>query len=329
MNTKIAYEFLTHCFQPDETIALLLRRENPPLTTQRIVRLEQVLTSRYLAWLRYENLTGSNVYVSMNPLRPGSRKRTKESIAEVRHLYLDIDVDGETRLASLCASEAVPAPNVIISTSPDKYQVLWRVEGYDFDQQESTLKQLAVVFGGDPACTDRNRVLRLPGFENRKYDPAYAVTAEYSSHSVSHPTDFALGYFTGNVIPSRDQSAPQYVGGKRTHSEADWSWILLQLTLGYDAIALTLELATRRSDKPNPLYYAQRTVDLASARIALLDGVAIESVIAMLVFRRSDEIPTLLCTSRAREIATTSQRMIARHKFASIHHPKENHNATA
>ncbi len=37
---------------------------------------------------------------------------------------------------------------------------------------------------------------------------------------------------------------------------------------------LTRELASRRSDKPNPLYYAQRTVDVASARLWLIEGIA-------------------------------------------------------
>ena len=87
MNTKSAHEFLNRCFLPEETIAFLLRRENPASTTQRIVRLEQAIAPRYLAWLRYENHKGANVYVAANPLRAGSRKRTKECIAEVRHLY--------------------------------------------------------------------------------------------------------------------------------------------------------------------------------------------------------------------------------------------------
>lgn len=329
MNTNTARRFLSRCFNPEETIALLLRRESPPATTQRVVRLEQVLVSRYLGWLRYENFSGANVYVAVNPLLAGSRKRTKDSIAEVRHLYLDIDADGQERLAAVCGSETVPTPNAIISTSPDKYQVLWRVEGFDFDRQESTLKLLAIAFGGDPACTDRNRVLRLPGFENRKYDPAHEVTVEYPSDSVSYPADFALAEFSVDGLGLSRRRSPEYATVKHTHSEADWAWTLQQLTLGNDAIALTLELAKRRSDKPNPLYYAQRTVDLASARIALREGMAIEIVIAMLEERRSEEIPPILCLSRAREIVTTAQRMIARRKFASIHHPKENHNATA
>jgi hypothetical protein len=88
-------------------------------------------------------------------------------------------------------------------------------------------------------------------------------------------------------------------------------------------------LASRRSDKPNPLYYAQRTIDIAYARLSLLEGASIEDVIAKLEDRRSAEVPTALCACRAREIATTAQRMIARQKFTSLHTPKENHHATA
>ena len=329
MDTKIALEFLTRCFTCEETIALLLRRENPPSTAQRIVRLKQAIAPRYLAWLAYQNYTGANVYVAANPLRPGSRKRTKESIAEVRHLYLDIDEDGDNRLAALRGSEDVPVPSIVLSTSPDKYQVLWRVEGFDFDQQEATLKLLALTFGGDSACTDRNRVLRVPGFHNCKYDPAHPVTAEYPSDSTYRRDDFRLD---DSALMSKVQSRVvpgTRTGYKNTHSEQDWAWAVHQLSLGKDAVKLTQQLALRRSDKPNPLYYAQRTIDLACARRSLLEGAAIETVIAMLERQRSGEVSSVLCSSRAREIATTAQRMIARQIFTSNHHPKENHNATA
>jgi hypothetical protein len=269
------------------------------------------------------------VYVAANPLHSGSRKRTKDSIAEVRHLYIDIDEDGDNRLAALQESEDVPVPSIIISTSPDKYQVLWRVEGFDFEQQESTLKLLAIAFGGDSACTDRNRVLRVPGFRNCKYEPTHPVTVEYPSDSTYRPDDFRLD---DSLLPYPMQprafvgTHPTY---KNTHSEQDWAWAVQQLSMGEDPAKLTQALASRRSDKPNPLYYAQRTIDIACARRSLLEGVAIENVIAMLERQRSAEVPATLCSSRAREIATTAQRMIARQKFAPIYQPKENHNATA
>ena len=140
---NIAADFLTRCFAPGESIALLLRRENPAGILQRIVPLERALAPRYLGWLAHENSIGANIYVAANPVRSDSRKRTKESIAAVRHLYLDLDTDGEARLASLRASDAVPTPNAIVSTSLGKYQVLWRVDGFTLEQQESALKLLA------------------------------------------------------------------------------------------------------------------------------------------------------------------------------------------
>jgi len=293
------------------------------------VTLGQATAPRYLAWLRYENHNGANVYVAANPLRAGSRKRTKDCIAEVRHLYLDIDMDGDNRVAALMESEAVPVPTVILSTSPDKYQVLWKVEGFDFDKQESALKLLAIAFGGDSACTDRNRVLRVPGFLNRKYNPSHVVTVEYPSDSTYRPADFRLDNALLESALTPYGLARMYPTGKNTHSEQDWAWVVQQISHGEDAGKLTLTLASRRSDKPNPLYYAQRTIDIASARLSLIEGMAIADVIAMLERRRSAELPASLCSSRAREIATTAQRMIARQKFTSFHTPKENHNATA
>jgi hypothetical protein len=313
---QIAANFLTRSFASSETIALLLRREDAPRPQQRVVVLEQVLAPRYMAWLTFENDNGANIYVSANPLRPGSRKRTKECIASVRHLYIDIDEDGDARLAALRASDAVPAPTVIVSTSPGKYQALWRVAGFDFERQEQTLKLIAQAFGGDLACTDRNRVLRVPGFYNRKYSPAHRVAVEYPTDATYGPEDFRLDNVTGSsVLPLRG-NARKSLAQKHTHSEDDWAWVCNQLAHGRDAAKLTDELAAQRSDKGDPFYYAMRTVDVASARLWLADGIPIADVITMLEVRRSFEISAALSSARAREIAATAQRMIARRKTA-------------
>jgi hypothetical protein len=316
MMNHLAATFLTRCFAPDETIALLLRSESPTPPTQRIVALEKALAPRYLAWLAHQNRNGANVYVAANPLLSGSRKRTKESIASVRHLYIDIDTDGDARLATLRASDAVPTPSAIPSTSPGKYQVLWRVEGFDFDAQENALKQLAIAFGGDPACTDRNRVLRLPGFLNRKYNPSHGVTVEYPCDSVWTAAEFRLDSSAADAMLFDHAIPPRKQPGKHSNSEGDWAWVSHELAHGKDSVKLTRELASRRSDKPNPLYYAQRTVDVASARLWLIEGIRIDDVITMLESRRRFELSVALCSARAREIATTAQRMIARRKTA-------------
>jgi len=88
------------------------------------------------------------------------------------------------------------------------------------------------------------------------------------------------------------QRRTQKATSKRPNSEDDWDWVLRELANGKDPKKLTRSLAWRRADNPRPLFYAQRTVDLASARL----------------WRR--EIPGELCTARAHEIAQTAQRVI-------------------
>ena len=206
--------------------------------------------------------------------------------------------------------------NAALSRSLGKYQVLWRVAGFTLDQQESALKLLAVTFGGDPACTDCNRVLRLPGFLNSKYDPAYPVTVEYPGESTWNCEDFRLDILASDGLLSSRSITTRKHPAKHTYSEHDWARVLHQLTHGKDGAKPTRQLASRRADKPNPLHYAQRTVDVASARLWLIERVPVDDVVAMLEDRRRFEIPAALCSARAREIAQTAQRMIARRKIA-------------
>jgi hypothetical protein len=343
IDTRIANGFLTRFFGPEETIAIVLRRVSPSFIAQRIVTLKRAIQPRYLAWLAHENEAGANVYFAANPLAAGSRKRTKESIAEVRHLYLDLDTDAGVKLTALRASNEVPIPTAIVTTSAGKHQVIWRVEGIPFKRQESLLKLLAITFGGDPACTDCNRVLRLPGFLNQKYTPAPVATVEYLSDSTSHPEDFRfpspetnrelirplIGHANvagkhsdseefedANPDPIRGLISPLKLTVKHSLSESDWAWILGELARGKDPVKLTRTLAERRPDKPNPVYYAQRTVDVASAWLWLKDGVPMSDVVTMLQVRRRFQIPEKLCSARAHEIAFTAQRMITRKKIA-------------
>ncbi len=61
---EIAKDFLSRCFAPGDTIALLLRNEREAKIQQRIVQLERALAPRYLGWLAHENHDGANIYVA-------------------------------------------------------------------------------------------------------------------------------------------------------------------------------------------------------------------------------------------------------------------------
>ena len=212
-------------------------------------------------------VSGAKIYVTANPLRSDRRKRTKDSIDTVRHLYLDFDADGEARLTSLRTSDTVPTPTAILSTSLGKYQILWRIDRFTFERQESTLKLLAIAFRGDPACMDCNRVLRSPGFRNCKNDPSHPITVKYPCDSTSNPGDCRLDIPAANVLPLPHAIPSRKHPGKHTNSEHDWAWILHELARGKDAAKLTRTIASRRSDTP-----------VASARLCLIEGVPMEDV---------------------------------------------------
>jgi len=184
-------------------------------------------------------VSGAKIYVTANPLRSDRRKRTKDSIATVRHLCLDFDIDGEARLTSVWTSDTVPTPTAILSTSLGKYQILWRVNCFNFERQESTLNLLAIPFGGDPACMDCNRVLRLPGFRNCENDPSYPITVKYPCDSTSNPGDFRLNISAANALPLPHAIPSRKDPGKHTNSEHDWAWIRHQLAHGKDTAKLT------------------------------------------------------------------------------------------
>jgi hypothetical protein len=216
-------------------------------------------------------VSGAKIYVAANPLRSDRRKCTKDGIATARHLYLDFDIDGEARLASLRTSDTVPTPTTVLSTSLCKYQILCRIDSFTFEQQKSTLKLLAIAFGGDRVCTDCNRVLRLPGFRNCKNGPSYPIPVKYPCDSTwnpaSNPGDFRLDIPAANALPLPHAISSRKHPGKHTNSEHDWAWIRHQLAHGKGAAKLTRTIASRRSDNP-----------VASARLCLNEGVPMEDV---------------------------------------------------
>ncbi len=153
---------------------------------------------------------------------PGS-KRTERCIAKVRHLYRDLDTDCDTRLTSLRASEALPTPTAVISTSPGKYHVRWRIDCSPFERQESTLKLLCIAFGRDPVCTNLSRIPRPPGYLSCKYDTTYSITVEYPSDSTWNPDDFRLDIAAANAILLSYSMPSQKHSGKHPNSDHDWA----------------------------------------------------------------------------------------------------------
>jgi hypothetical protein len=268
-----APEFLGAAFEPSNRLAILVRSRMRGETAQRITTVERIAEPSFQQWLRFKNdREGADVYVGMNPLRPDARTRTKEDILSIRHLYLDLDHDGAASLALIEQSRLVPRPNYVLATSPDKFQVIWRVEDVAQDQAEALLRAMAREFGGDPAATDSTRVLRLPGFGNRKYHGTFIVRAQKCSDRIHTPLDFKLriSHPDSPHPPLRRPLARATSSEPRrmSQSEHDWAFAKRALASGADPERVVRRIAEfRDGDKHDVHDYARRTVAKAQAEL--------------------------------------------------------------
>ncbi len=80
---------------------------------------------------------------------------------------------------------------------------------------------------------------------------------EYPDDSIWTPDDFRLDAGVVDAMLFGDAVASRKPPSKHSNSESDWAWVSHELAHGKDAVKLTRELASRRADKPNPLYYAR------------------------------------------------------------------------
>ncbi len=266
-----ASEYVLELFEPTDNVAILVRNRATGKTVQRIAKAETVASPEFETWLANQNVVGSDVFIGMNPIKDGAYSRTKDNIKDIRHVYLDLDRSGDEALEAIRNSLAVPAPNFVLDTSPGKHQVVWKVAGLTQEEAESLLHGLANQFGGDPAATDSTRVLRLPGFANRKFSEEFIVQARQESDVVYTLRDFA--------IHEDSPETPRHFGhddeGKRTmpsdhksQSEHDWAYAKRALARGDDPEVVIQRIAEFRAhDKHDPTDYARRTVTKARAEL--------------------------------------------------------------
>ena len=275
-----ASEYVLALHSPEDRVAVLVRNRTRKQTLQRILAAEAIASPLFLYWLIEQNDAGADIFIGMNPIKENSYNRTKENIREIRHVYLDLDEGASASLHAIRTSGDIPTPNFVLDTSPEKHQVIWRVEGLDQRQAESLLRSLATQFRGDIAATDISRVLRLPGFANRKYNEQFLVRAIQETDQIYHLRDFALQddspdaprRLEGDHGPTR-----RIPPGHRSQSEADWAYANRALARGDAAEEVIRKIADYRAeDKADPEYYARLTVTKAQAQLHRHESAATE-----------------------------------------------------
>lgn len=270
--TFTASEYIFGLFEPAENVAIVVRNRSTGRTIQRIAWAEAVASPEFQTWLANQDAAGCDVFLGKNPIKDDAANRMKANIKGIRTVYLDLDRNGEQSLQAIHNStDVLPPPNFVLDTSPGKFQVVWKINGLSQDQAESLLHSLASEFGGDPAATDSTRVLRLPGFANRKLSEEFVVRAHHETDAVYALIDFAIEEESletpRQATDERQRRA--LASGHESQSEADWAYAKRALARGDNPEEIIRKIADFRSEhKADPNYYARRTVQQAQAKLA-------------------------------------------------------------
>src|SRR5258708_3086275 len=265
MQKHAASRFIDDNFDPEDRLAIVLIDRRSGAVTQRLASARQIASREFEVWLRDRNRMGSDVFVSMNALSERARGRTRGDVAVVRHLYLDFDENGTQAVQHVQTREDAPKANYLVNTSPDHWQVSWKVQGFSKEQAELMMRELVREFGADPAATDCARVMRVPGFVNHKRHPGHMVRAEQLSTTVYTPNQFPRPQQEDRRGEKPDVEFGS-VGARRrrnhiSQSEIDWAYAKRALARGEPAESVITAIAAyRRGEKPDPEYYASLTV---------------------------------------------------------------------
>lgn len=132
-----------------------------------------------------------NVYITPS-LRQGRDGSGKGCVATAT-VWVDIDEGGEdavARAVARCSDIGLP-PTLQVESSPGKAHLWWRLaEPFDLSTEERRaafsrqLRAVTDLLGGDPACAEPARVMRLPGSRNVK--PKYGDSAPLARVVLHH-----------------------------------------------------------------------------------------------------------------------------------------------
>ncbi len=261
-------KYLQDNFEEQDRLAIVLIDRDTGSVQQKLMRAAAIASERFQAYLRAMNAGGKDVYISMNTLNAQAQGRTKSDVDQIRHIYLDIDTGGREALDRVLMSPGVPDPHHVLNTSPEKFQVIWRVKDFEKEQAENLLRGMAAAHEADPAATDCSRVLRIPGFRNCKYEKPHYVTDVHKSERTGFnygPQDFPRYPETNRstTFPNVPVANQLGKGSGGSQSEKDFAYVRRALERGESPSDLIAQVAQFRSDKPNPHYYAVRTVERA------------------------------------------------------------------
>ena len=264
-------KFLRIIHPDNAQIALVIINRQTQKVTERYTTPSQL--PKYISFLRHCNATGCDIYFTPSRLKPQSRKRTKSHFLDLQQVvYLEFD---QPKTLDNLISSNYPCPSAIVASSHGRHHVYWRLrEPVNKHRQEELISNIALDVGADTVATDTSRLLRLPTFCNKKPSrDNFRSSLIYPDQEVIEPTTFddlasaVDNYQEVKASPiSSGVSRANCASSASDPSQSGRDWFMVNDKLfskGDDPQEVIKWLESQSERKPNPHYYARRTVGRA------------------------------------------------------------------
>jgi hypothetical protein len=176
-----AAEFIANWFKGTTGRVYLCSLPNPelkgtpagePSERHILTRSTEQITGFVAKW----NRPGRGLYFCTATIQPDAARRTKQTLAELVALHIDIDFKSvvETSDEIERVVEQLSPPPTRVHHSGHGLQLFWRFKTpipattENVAAHERLLRRFTDRAGGDPACVDACRLMRLPGTTNSK-----------------------------------------------------------------------------------------------------------------------------------------------------------------
>ena len=264
-------KFLRIVHPTNGRICLVIINRDTDEVTERYTTPSRV--HKLISFLRFCNANGCDIYFTPSELKPNrKRKRKKSNFLDLQSIIY-LEFDQPNTLDNLIKAN-YPYPSAIVASSEGRHHVYWRLAGaVSKHRQEELMSNIARDVGSDTVATDTSRLLRLPTFCNKKPSREnFRSSLIYPDQEMMiEPTTFddlasAVENYQedkASSIPS-GAAAPTCASSDLSQSGKDWFLVNEMLfAKGDDPKEVIKWLEGQSERKPNPHYYAKRTVGRA------------------------------------------------------------------
>ena len=249
-------------YRPSDKIALCLIKGQA--VQHRFTAVKDI--GKFIPFLKAQNCQGWNIYITPSVLKANAVGRAKANFMSQQNV---IYVDADNKKAMEKVRSEYPYPTLVVKTSIGHYHIYWKLtEKVSVKLQERLMKRIARNVGSDIAATDVSRVLRLPGFWNKKPNKDNTVDVVFTRNERTQYKRFlevataSLPQSVGMNIVSQSQGRAGCANREfPSKSEEDWYLVNEWLRQGISQTECIERLKARRvGEKKDIDYYATYTV---------------------------------------------------------------------